>query len=78
MIDENQLEETIANIENYYFGEKGDCGESLFINFAKENKETFIKAKLSQSTENNFEFTELYTQFQKLYEMKLEGETDYY
>ena len=44
----------------------------LFIDFAKENKAHFAKANLGKSTENNFLFSELFKNFQNIYEKKLE------
>ena len=55
MIDDSQLEDAIKIIEDYYFGEGTDRGETLFIDFAKKNKSSFMSARLSNSTENNFE-----------------------
>jgi len=52
---EDKLDQTIKIIENYFFGTEGDCGEQLFINFSKENKEMFNNSKLSESTENRIE-----------------------
>lgn len=67
------LDETIQNIENYFFGTGEDCGEQLFIKFAKENKNVFAKAKLSHSSENDIQFyTDLFQKFQVIYENKLE------
>lgn len=73
MSKEDYLEDAIKSIEDYFFGTGEDCGEKLFMNFAKEHKEAFSKAKLSGSTENNFEFyTDLFEKFQVIYEKKLE------
>jgi hypothetical protein len=57
MIDE-KLDEAIQNIEAFYFGEGGSIenGEKLYIDFAKQHKNEFIKSKLSESTENKFEY----------------------
>ena len=71
-MNEDKLDESIQMIENYFFGEVGDCGEKLFLDFARENKKVFLNAKLNESTENKFEFTQLHTQFQLVYENKLE------
>ena len=71
-VDDDIINDTIETLENYLFGKSGDCGEKLFIDFAKNNKQHFIDAKLGQSTENNFEFSELFKQFQTIYEQKLE------
>ena len=57
-VDDDIINDTIETLENYLFGKSGDCGEKLFIDFAKNNKQHFIDAKLGQSTENNFEFSE--------------------
>ena len=75
--DDNEIEgqildETIEAIENYLFGKGDDCGETLFINFARANKKYFENAGLGKSTENNFKFSELFQQFQVIYEEKLE------
>ena len=64
------IDDAIENIENFLF--ENETGEKLFLDFAKENKEVFKKAKLSHSTENSFEFTELHNKFQKIFEGKLE------
>ena len=71
-MNEDKLDESIEMIENYFFGESGDCGEKLFLDFAREHKIEFLNAKLNESTENKFEFTQLHSQFQSLYEKKLE------
>ena len=71
-VDDELLDETIETIENYLFGKGDNCGEKLFIDFAKENKKYFVNAGLCKSTENNFKFTELFQQFQVIYEKKLE------
>lgn len=71
--NDDLLDTAIKTIEDYFFGTGEECGEKLFMNFAKKNKEAFSKAKLSGSTENNFEFyTELFEEFKKVYEEKLE------
>ena len=63
--DDEILNETIKGIEDYFFGTEGECGEKLFIDFAKENKQKFLDAKLTSSTENKLEFyTDLYQTFQ--------------
>jgi hypothetical protein len=72
MSNEGDLDDTIQAVEEYFFGKGEHCGEMLFINFAKENKKVFQQAKLSGSTENNFEFTQLHKKFQKVYESELE------
>ena len=72
IIDDQLLDEAIETIENYLFGKGDNCGEKLFIDFAKENKKYFVNAGLCKSTENNFKFTELFEQFQIIYEKKLE------
>ena len=72
MNEEDFLDETIKSLEEFFFGEGPNNGESLFINFAKKNKNKFKQANISKSTENNFEFTELHKEFQKIYEKKIE------
>ena len=72
IIDDDLLDETIEIIENYLFGKGDNCGEKLFIDFAKANKKYFENAGLGKSTENNFKFSELFQQFQVIYEQKLE------
>ena len=71
-IDDDTINDTIETLENFLFGKEGDCGEKLFIDFARENKNHFAKANLGKSTENNFLFSELFKNFQKIYEKKLE------
>ena len=71
-IDDDLINDTIEALENYLFGKNGDCGEKLFIDFAKDNKKHFAEANLGKSTENNFIFSELYKNFQYIYEKKLE------
>ena len=71
-IDDDLINDTIEALENYLFGKNGDCGEKLFIDFAKDNKKHFAEANLGKSTENNFLFSELYKNFQYIYEKKLE------
>ena len=72
VIDDQVLDDTIEAIENYLFGKGDNCGEALFINFARANKQYFENAGLGKSTENNFKFSELFQQFQVIYEEKLE------
>jgi hypothetical protein len=72
-MSDEKLNEAIVELENYFLGEGGECGEKLFVDFAKTNKQKFLSAKINQSTENNFEFTELYQDFQIIYENKLES-----
>ena len=71
-IDDQLLDDTIKAIENYLFGKGDNCGERLFIDFARENKKYFINSKIGKSTENDFKFSELFQQFQVIYEQKLE------
>ena len=71
-IDDDLINDTIETLENFLFGKKGDCGEKLFLDFAKENKKHFANANLGKSTENNFLFSELFKNFQNIYEKKLE------
>jgi hypothetical protein len=59
-MNDNKLDNTLKIIEDYYFGEGKDCGEQLFINFAQIHKDKFKKFKLSDSTENNFEYYFIY------------------
>ena len=72
IIDDQLLDDTIETIENYLFGKGGNCGEKLFIDFPKANKKYFANAGLGKSTENDFKFSELFQQFQTIYEGKLE------
>ena len=71
-VNDDVLDEAIETIEAYLFGKGEERGEKLFLDFAKANKKHFINAGLSRSTENNFKFSELYEQFQGIYEKKLE------
>ena len=71
-IDDQLLDDTIETIENYLFGKGDNCGERLFIDFARENKKYFINSDIGKSTENDFKFSELFQQFQVIYEQKLE------
>ena len=71
-IDDDLINDTIETLENFLFGKKGDCGDKLFLDFAKENKKHFANANLGKSTENNFLFSELFKNFQNIYEKKLE------
>ena len=71
-IDDDVINDTVEALENFLFGKEGDCGEKLFIDFAKANKKYFENAGLGKSTENNFKFSELFQQFQVIYEQKLE------
>ena len=71
-IDDDIIDDTVETLENFLFGKSGDCGEKLFIDFAKENKAHFANANLGKSTENNFLFSELFKNFQNIYEKKLE------
>ena len=41
-IDDTLLDDTIKTIENYLFGKGDNCGEKLFIDFAKTNKKKLI------------------------------------
>ena len=72
IIDGQLLDDTIEIIENYLFGKGDNCGEKLFIDFAKENKKYFLNSGIGKSTENDFKFTELFEKFQVIYEKKLE------
>ena len=71
-VDDKVLDDTIEAIENYLFGKGENSGEKLFIDFARENKKYFENAGLGKSTENDFKFSELYQQFQVIYEEKLQ------
>ena len=72
LIDDQLLDDTIEIIENFLFGKGDNCGEKLFIDFAKENKKYFLNSGIGKSTENDFKFTELFQKFQVIYEKKLE------
>ena len=53
---ENEIfEETIKNIEEYYLGEGEECGEKLFIEFARKYKDKFLNSRVNNSSENDFE-----------------------
>jgi hypothetical protein len=54
-MNDDKIINTIKEIEKYYFGDGGDCGEKLFIDFAKSHKEDFMKSKINHSTENEFQ-----------------------
>lgn len=51
----DKLDDTIKIIENYFFGTEGECGEQLFKNFSKDNRENFKSLDISDSTENRIE-----------------------
>jgi hypothetical protein len=72
-MNDEKLINAIKRIEDYYFGEGEDCGERLFIDFARKNRQAFLGSKLNNSSENDFIFTELHNQFQTIYESKLES-----
>jgi hypothetical protein len=55
MENEEKIGTAIKHIEEYYLGEGEECGEQLFIEFAKKNKKVFLDAKINDSTQNNFE-----------------------
>jgi hypothetical protein len=61
-MEEDKLNFTILKIENYLFSDdeqrkdkSRDCAEKLFLDFALNHRNTFLKSKLSDSTENKFE-----------------------
>ena len=61
-MEDEKLNSTIIKIEGYFFSDdeqrkdpSRDCGEKIFMDFAKSNRDTFIKCKLNESTENKFE-----------------------
>ena len=54
MLD-NKTYEAIELIESFLFGEGEECGEKLYIDFAKKYKNEFMNSKLTESTENKFE-----------------------
>lgn len=54
-MSDDKIIESIECLEKYFFGESGECGEKLFIDFAKKHNNEFINSKISDSTENKFE-----------------------
>jgi hypothetical protein len=54
-MNDDKFNFTIKEIENYFFGIEEDCGEKLFIDFAKVHKEDFMKSRINSFTENEFQ-----------------------
>ena len=54
-MSDEKIDESIEVLEKYFFGDGEECGERLFLDFAKEYKSEFINSKISDSTENKFE-----------------------
>jgi hypothetical protein len=67
-MQDDKIDESIRLIEEFFFNEEDiersdedyktynkECGEKLFIDFAKKYKKEFMNCKLNKSTENKFE-----------------------
>ena len=59
-MSDEKIDQAVKNIEDFFFTNvdhlNKECGEKLYIDFAKEHKNEFINCKLSNSTENKFEY----------------------
>ena len=71
-MSEDKLQKAMDIITDFYFGDSEDSGEAMFMNFANKHKDLFNVTEGIDMEEHKLEFTEVYTEFQKLFESKIE------
>jgi hypothetical protein len=67
-----KMEQAMTAIEEFYFGDEEDAGETMFNNFAKVHAHHFAGYSSVYQDEHKLEHTAAYQQFQTLFENKLE------
>ena len=71
-MSEDKLQDAMNSITDYYFGDAEDSGEAMFKKFASKHKDTFDVTEGTDMEEHKLEFTEVYKEFQDLFEKKIE------
>ncbi|CAI2380264.1 unnamed protein product [Moneuplotes crassus] len=71
-MSEDKLQAAMDAISDFYFGESEDSGEQMFKKFANKHKELFDVTEGTDMEEHKLEFTDVYKEFQTLFETKIE------
>ena len=71
MISE-KMQKAMDTIQDFYFGDSEDCGEVMFKKFAEKHSKTFKKGKDQPPDEHKLEYTQVYNEFQDVFEKKIE------
>jgi hypothetical protein len=69
----DKLEEIMDHVEDFYFGDDENSGQTMFAKFAEKHAHLFTDDCDASSTENKLEYTAVYQEFQELFEKKVEG-----
>ena len=71
-MSESKVEKAMFNISDFYFGDSEDGGEAMFKGFALKHGTKFRPDLEIEEHEHKLEFTDVYKEFQILFEAKIE------
>ena len=69
---EDKVQKCMDLIQEFYFGEGEDTGEVMFKKFAQKHADKFKKSPDIPYDEHKLEYTDVYNEFQSLFEGKIE------
>ena len=72
MVSEEQVQQIMNDIEMFYFSDGDDSGEAIFNRFAEKHHESFEEGCDATQMENKLEYTQIYKEYQDLFESKIE------
>ena len=73
-MSDEKFEQAMEKIQSFYFGDTEDSGEAMFEKFASKHAEKFkVAPEDFEDAEHKLEYTEVYKEFQKIFEEKIES-----
>ncbi len=71
--EQEKVQEAMQKIEAFYFDEGEDSGEQIFNRFAEKHAHLFEDKFKAGEAENKLEYTQVFKEFQELFESKIES-----
>ena len=66
------IEKVMSKVEQFYMGEGEECGEAIFNKFAEKHASLFEGDFEGEDAEQKLEYTEVFNEYQQLFEGHIE------
>ena len=73
MSNQDIISKVMENIESFYFDDGENSGEVIFNKWAAKHASKFDEDFDAEGGENKLEFTQIYKEFQELFENEIES-----
>eukprot|EP00347_Sterkiella_histriomuscorum_P019658 403340779 len=72
-MNDDKLRELMQKVEEFYFDDGEDSGEEIFNRFAAKHAHLFDDGVDAREVENKLEYTQVFKEYQELFEAKIES-----